>query len=132
MDCVKIRRAGNGLLPRRGRRVQPGVSTPGTYRPKRRALKGRKIEHGNNRQRECNHRTAESLAPDLLNLVFSTERRMLFPQSAEVGSDLYVLRPFRANRLIGYYPGLKPRAESCSPFGAKNHPKMPFYPRHWR
>jgi hypothetical protein len=24
----------------------PGVSTPGTYRPKRRALKGRKIEHG--------------------------------------------------------------------------------------
>ena len=68
--------------------------------------------------------------PHLLNLVFSTERRMPFPQSAEVESDLYVLRPFRANRFIGCYPGLKPRAESCSPFGAKNHPKMPFYPRH--
>jgi hypothetical protein len=28
-------------------------------------------------------------------------------------------RPFRANRVIEYFPGLKPWAESCSPFGAK-------------
>ena len=28
-------------------------------------------------------------------------------------------RPFGARRRGGRYPGLKPRAESCSPFGAK-------------
>ena len=101
---------------------------PGNLPPQATRPKGRKIEHGKNRQKECNHRTAKSLAPDLLNLVFSTERRMPFPQSAEVGSDLYVLRPFRANRFIGCYPGLKPRAESCSPFGAKNHPQNAILP----
>jgi integrase len=40
------------------------------------------------------------------------------------------LRPFRANRFIGCFPGLKPRAESCSPFGAKNRPKPSLTSRH--
>jgi hypothetical protein len=30
--------------------------------------------------------------------------------------------PFRANHLFGWFPGLKPRAESYSPFGAKTIP----------
>jgi hypothetical protein len=30
-------------------------------------------------------------------------------------------RPFRAQSGLGRFPGLKPRAESCSPFGAKTH-----------
>jgi hypothetical protein len=29
-----------------------------------------------------------------------------------------ISRPFRANRVIEYFPGLKPWAESSSPFGA--------------
>jgi hypothetical protein len=29
-----------------------------------------------------------------------------------------IWRPFRARRAITRYPGLKPRAESCCPFGA--------------
>jgi hypothetical protein len=31
-------------------------------------------------------------------------------------------RPFRTNRFLGYFPGLKPWAESYSPSGAKNIP----------
>src|ERR1700722_12888403 len=32
------------------------------------------------------------------------------------------LSPFRANHLFGWFPGLKPWAESFSPFGAKTIP----------
>src|SRR5580700_283492 len=35
------------------------------------------------------------------------------------------LRPFAARRREGRFPGLKPRAESCSPFGAKTVPTSP-------
>ena len=66
---------------------------------------------------------SESLALAFLHIVFFTKKRRPFLQSAELRSEAYALRPFRANRFIGCYPGLKPRAESCGPFGAKNHPK---------
>jgi hypothetical protein len=63
----------------------------------------------------------ESLVLPLLHIVFFTKKRMPFLQSAELRSEVYALRPFRANRFIGCFPGLKLRAESCSPFGAKNY-----------
>jgi hypothetical protein len=43
---------------------------------------------------------------------------------------LMISRPFRANRLMGWFPGLKSWAELYSPFGATNHPKQSFTSRH--
>jgi hypothetical protein len=45
---AKLRTELGRLLPRRDCRIQPGVSTPGTVPPRRRAPKGRKIERDNN------------------------------------------------------------------------------------
>ena len=40
-----------------------------------------------------------------------------------------ISRPFRANHLFGWFPGLKPWAESYGPFWGKSHPK--FYLTSW-
>jgi hypothetical protein len=35
------------------------------------------------------------------------------------------LAPFQGVRSIGFFPGLKPRAESSCPFGVETHSKNP-------
>ena len=99
-----------------------GVSTPGIY-PRRRALKGRKSERDHNMKISSRNNMPESLALALSHIVFSFKKRIPFLQSTELRSNASALRPFRANRFIRCFPGLKPRAESCGPFGAKSHPK---------
>jgi hypothetical protein len=101
-----------GLLPRRGYTTQPGVSTPGTFRPRCRALKGRRrtqsippIVPPQNRDEALVDVRVET---DAGYIVFLTV----------LGQSMW--RPFRARCGLGRFPGLKPRAESCSPFGAKN------------
>jgi hypothetical protein len=43
---------------------------------------------------------------------------------------IVISRPFRANPLTRWFPGLKPWAESYSPFGAINRPKYSLSSRH--
>jgi hypothetical protein len=42
------------------------------------------------------------------------------------GIDPSELTPFQGGPFIGRFPGLKPRAKSCGPFGAKNNQKRPY------
>jgi hypothetical protein len=41
-----------------------------------------------------------------------------------------ISRPFRANHLFGWFPGLKPWAEPYGPLRGKNHPKFYLTSRH--
>jgi hypothetical protein len=100
-----------GSMPRRGYTTQPGVSTPGTFRPRRCALKGR--------------RRRRPVPPDV---ALQNRDMSLIDVRAETDAGYIVFltllgqlmwRPFRARCGLGRFPGLKPRAESCSRFGAK-------------
>jgi hypothetical protein len=98
-------------VPRRGYTTQPGVSTPRIFQPRRRALKGRRRTRSippkvapQNRDESLVDVRAET---DAGYIVFLT----LLGQSK--------WRPFGAQFGLGLFPGLKPLAESCSPFGAK-------------
>jgi hypothetical protein len=129
MNGAKIRRAWDGLLPRRGCRVQPGVSTPGTYHPQRRALKGRKIEQGNalrpfraNRFIGC-YPGLKPMGAKLSGSRRSVSALHLFKavQTEMVRLHFDASASFESLKLA--LMGLKPRAEPCGPFGAKNYPK---------
>jgi hypothetical protein len=82
---------------------KPRVSTLGTNQPERRALKGRQIERTSNVKASSNCSTSQ-----LRILIF-----------AAIVSG-HPLAPSGRTRLFWGFPGLKPRAESCSPFGAKS------------
>jgi hypothetical protein len=77
------------LCPEGAVGLSPGFQ-PWEPTPKRRALKGRQIERTNHTNAGC-------------------RCNMSIARSS---------RPFRAKRFIDWFPGLKPWAESSSPFGA--------------
>ncbi len=108
-----------GSLPRRGRRTQPGVLTPGKTSPRdrperapgsagsvpRRSLIERHpmfLQQGPKLFFECH------LA--MMSLLAGNRRDNRLPH----------LAPFQGVRLIGSFPGLKPRVESSCPFGVEN------------
>jgi hypothetical protein len=100
-----------GSMPRRGYTTQPGVSTPGTFAPRRCALKGR--------------RSTRSVPP---NVAPHNRDESLVDARTETGAGYIAFltlsgqsmwRPFRARCGLGRFPGLKPRAESCSPSGQR-------------
>src|ERR1700733_12790071 len=100
-----------GSVPRRGYMTQPGVSTPGTFLLRQRALKGRR------RTRPIPPRVAPQNRDELV---------VDLRADADVGYAVFLTlvdrstwRPFRARCVLGRFPGLKPRADSCRPFGAK-------------
>jgi hypothetical protein len=100
-----------GSVPRRGYTTQPGVSTPGNFHSRRRALKGcrgtRSAPPNVAPQNRDESLVDVRAVTDTGYIVFLTS----------LGQSMW--RPFRARRCLGRFPGLKPRAESCSPFGAK-------------
>jgi hypothetical protein len=94
------------LCPEGGHRTQPRVSTLGTLKIRAFALKGREADQLNlssiaAQKIEFAIETCYNLEPTLALLVRS------------------FCRPFRARRCWWRFPGLKPWAESFSPFGAK-------------
>jgi hypothetical protein len=109
-----------GSRPRRGDTTQPGVSTPGTFHPRRCALTG--------------PRRTRSVPP---NVAPCNRDESLVDERAETGAGYIVFltllgqsmwRPCRARCGLCRFPGLKPRAESCSPFGAKTR-SIAYYSR---
>jgi hypothetical protein len=94
------------LCPEGGYRTQPRVSTLGTLKINEFALKGREADQINlapvaAQNFECAIETCDNLEPTFGLLIHS------------------ICRPFRARRSGWRFPGLKPWAESSSPFGAK-------------
>jgi hypothetical protein len=94
------------LCPEGGHRTQPRVSTLGTLKISAFALKGREADQLNfapiaAQKIESAIETCYNLKPIFALLVRS------------------ICRPFRARRPWSRFPGLKPWAESSSPFGAK-------------
>jgi hypothetical protein len=81
------------VAPRRGKRTEPGVLTPG-MRPKKRPRPERAVD----------------LEADLSR---DEPTETVYQKS---------LPPFQGGRCAGMFPGLKPRAESCSPFGTESSP----------
>jgi len=94
---TKLRRTWDDLLPRRGYRIQPRVSTLGNHPNKWFALKGREI------------------IPR-----FACRRPLVFGCFARS-----ICRPFRARRLGTGFPGLKPRAESSRPLWGEEVSQIP-------
>ena len=99
---------------------------PRNLPPRRRALKGR--------------RRARSIPPDLAPP--NQDQSPVDVHAETGGQDIVFLtllgqsiwRPFRVRWGLGRFPGLKPRAESCSPFGAKTPRlfQLPSLPRRQR
>jgi hypothetical protein len=94
------------LCPEGGYRTQPRVSTLGTLKINEFALKGREADQINlapvaAQKSEDAIETCGNLEPTFELLIHS------------------ICRPFRARRSGWRIPGLKPWAESSSPFGAK-------------
>ena len=95
-------------------------------------LKGRQIRRIRNRPGE--HIYPEpAIAPLCAGAHYFTNRRLYlcltntYPFRSDRTHLAHVIsRPFRANRLFGCFPGLKPWAESYSPCGAKNIPNSPY------
>jgi hypothetical protein len=89
-----------GLSPGFQPRFQPWE--PNT--PEQRALKGRQVESSYNAEVRSNYSTSQ-----LTTLILRND-----------GCEIHLVscRPFRAKRLFWGFPGLKPWAKSCCPFGA--------------
>jgi hypothetical protein len=98
------RRCGPKGMPRRGHRTQPRVSTLGPTTPERRALKGRQIESTKNAKIGSSCRTSQS--------------RTLILRNDGCVFIRYPLAPSGRTIHLWGFPGLKPWAESHSPFGA--------------
>jgi prepilin-type N-terminal cleavage/methylation domain-containing protein len=87
--CAAVR-SGSALnkVSRRDVRIQPGVLSPGT-----------------DQKNDLPHREGRAVGPPGKQI----------PNSRGIRD--FVCRPFRAVSIMDRYPGLKPRAESCHPFG---------------
>src|ERR1700683_744533 len=90
--------------PEGATRLSPGFQPWEPNTLERRALKGRQIESTYNAE------VGSNCSPSQLPFTFC----------ATDGGDIHPVsfRPFRASHLFLGSPGLKPWAESCSPFGA--------------
>src|SRR5271165_3954158 len=84
------------------------------------ALKGRQIGRNNNTRVKCSEKCL-ALCQTNASFILGSDRGGLVHVSS---------RPFRANGFIGWFPGLKPWAQSWSPFGATNRPKRFLSARH--
>jgi len=98
-------------VPRRGSRTQPGVSTPGTSHPRRRAL-----------TRQMNVRSRKNTRSAGLEVLKGRHRTRFIPPISLLKPrrclfvDVRAAPPFTARRDLGPFPGLKPRTESYRPF----------------
>ena len=109
-------------MPQRGFRIQPRVSTLGPAPRKERALKGR--QNRACKKHTCNNTYLELSDFKPLSCLGAHHFLREEVTAASKENDLHfergdVLRlihassgPFRANRFIGWFPGLKPWAEN--------------------
>jgi hypothetical protein len=105
LNGAKLRRTTDGFCPAGTTGLSQGFN-PGNRHPDRHALKGRQIQRTNNVK-------AESIV-GRLDCAFN------FRAAISARFILSASRPFRANSFILRFPGLKPWAESYSPFGANS------------
>jgi len=101
---------------------------PGNRPPGKRALKGRQIRPIKKQTRRTYY-IRPAIAQLCAGAHYFSQREYLYLTNTlflcgALGAHRThpISRPFRANRFIGCFPGLKPWAESYSPCGAK-HPK---------
>jgi hypothetical protein len=102
-------------MPRRGYRIQPGVSTPGIVILRRGALKGRKIERRNNRDLACSDPI--SLTKILVHIILS-DKSLQFREIGHIVTRLGAIRLDLAHVIFRPFSTSNPGAPAVFPEGA--------------